>query len=156
MKDFRRLRLSSTVFLSCGLWLVALGLCFILLRPALLLEDPRYIGASIDAIRAAVPGLERWLGHVFNVVGGFMVATSVLMGLAACRFLAKRERGTFAALVVAGATSVGLMSATNFLLNSDFWWLFLLPALLWLFGLACYLRELDLPDAAKPPVSKAE
>lgn len=136
-----RLPLSGKVFLVCGLWLIALGLYFALLRPALLPEDPRYIGSSLEAIRAAVPGLERWLEHVFKVIGGFMVATGVLTVLAACRFLAKRERGTFAALAVAGAASVGLMSATNFLLHSDFRWLLLLPALLWLFGLACYLRE---------------
>ena len=105
------------------------------------LEDPRYIGSSLEAIRAAVPGLERWLGLVFKVMGGFMVATGALTVFAACRWLAKRERGTFAALAVAGAASVGLMSATNFLLHSDFRWLLLLPALLWLLGLACYLRE---------------
>ena len=137
----RRLPLSSKVFLVCGLWLVVLGLYFALLRSALLPEDPRYIGGSLEAIRAAVPGLERWLGHVFKVMGGFMLATGALTVLAACRWLAKRERGTFAALAVAGAASVGLMSATNFLLNSDFRWLLLLPALLWLLGLACYLRE---------------
>lgn len=137
----RHLPLSAKVFLVCGLWLVALGLYFALLRPALLPEDPRYIGSSLQAIRAAVPGLERWLGHVFKVMGGFMVATGALTVLAACRWLAKRERGTFAALAVAGAVSVGLMSATNFLLNSDFRWLLLLPALLWLLGLACYLSE---------------
>ena len=88
-----------------------------------------------------MPGLERWLGHVFKVLGGFMVATGALTVLAAWRWLAKRERGTFAALAVAGAAGVGLMSATNFLLHSDFRWLLLLPALSWLFGLACYLRE---------------
>ena len=141
MTDSRRLPLSAKVFLVCGFYLVALGLYFTLLRPALLPEDPRYIGSSIEAIRAAVPGLERWLGHVFKVMGGFMVATGALTVLAACRWLAKRERGTFAALAVAGAASVGLMSATNFLLNSDFRWLLLLPALLWLLGLACYLNE---------------
>ena len=141
MRDSRRLPLSAKVFLVCGFYLVALGLYFALLRPALLPEDPRYIGGSLEAIRAAVPGLERWLGHVFKVMGGFMLATGALTVLAACRWLAKRERGTFAALAVAGAASVGLMSATNFLLNSDFRWLLLLPALLWLLGLACYLRE---------------
>ena len=137
----RRLPLSSKVFLVFGLWLVALGLYFALLRPALLLEDPRYIGGSLEAIRAAVPGLECWLGHVFKVMGGFMLATDALTVLAVCRWLAKRERGTFAALAVAGAASVGLMSAINFLLNSDFRWLLLLPALLWLLGLAWYLKE---------------
>jgi hypothetical protein len=135
------LQLSGKVFVVCGIWLLALGLYFLLLRPALLPEDTRYIGSSLEAIRAAVPGLERWLGQVFKVMGGFMVATGALTVLAACRWLAKRERGTFAALAVAGAASVGLMSTTNFLLHSDFRWLLLLPALLWLFGLACYLRE---------------
>lgn len=137
----RRLPLSATVFIVCGLWLVALGLYFLFLRPALLPEDPHYIGSSIEALRAAAPGLERWLGHVFNVMGGFMVATGAMTVLVACRFLAKRERGTFAGLAVAGAASVGLMSATNFLLHSDFQWPLLLPALLWLVGLLCYLRE---------------
>lgn len=133
--------LSAKVFLVCGFYLVALGLYFALLRPALLLEDPRYIGGSLEAIRAAVPDLEDWLGLVFKVMGGFMLATGALTVLAACRWLAKREPGTFAALAVAGAASVGLMSATNFLLNSDFRWLLLLPSFLWLLGLACYLRE---------------
>ena len=65
----RPLPLSAKVFLVCGLWLVALGLYFVFLRPALLPEDPRYIGGSLEAIRAAVPGLEYWLGHVFKVMG---------------------------------------------------------------------------------------
>ena len=137
----RRLPRSSKVFLVCGFYLVALGLYFALLRLSLLLEDPRYIGSPLEAIRAAVPGLEHWLGVVFKVMGGFMVATGALTMLTACRWLAKRERGTFAALAVAGAASVGLMSAINFLLHSDFRWLLLLPALLWLLGLACYFRE---------------
>ena len=59
MTDSRRLPLSAKVFLVCGFYLVALGLYFTLLRPALLPEDPRYIGSSLEAIRAAVPGLER-------------------------------------------------------------------------------------------------
>ena len=132
---------SGKVFIACGIWLIALGLYFLFLRPALLPEDPKYIGSSLEAIRAAMPGLQRWLGHVFNVMGGFMVATGAMTVLVAYRFLARRERGTFAALAVAGAASVALMSATNFLIHSDFRWLLLLPALLWLVGLLCYLRE---------------
>ena len=141
-----RLQPSGKVFVVCGLWLVVLGMYFLFLRPALLPEDPRYIGSSLEAIRSAVPGLERWLGHVFNVMGGFMIATGAITMLVACQMLARRERGTFAALSVAGAASVALMSATNFLLYSDFRWLLLLPAVLWLAGLLCYLRE----SAASP------
>ncbi len=136
-----RLQWSAKVFVVCGLWLVGLGSYFLFLRPALLPEDPRYIGSSLEAIRFALPGLERWLNHVFDVMGGFMIATGAITVLVACRMLARRERGTFAALSVAGVASVALMSATNFLLSSDFRWPLLLPALLWLAGLLCYLRE---------------
>lgn len=143
-----RLRLSGRIFVVCGLWLVALGAYFLFLRPALLPEDPRYIGSSIESIRSAAPGLERWLGHVFNVMGGFMVATGAMTVLVAFRVLVRRERGAVTALSLAGAASVVLMSATNFLLQSDFRWPLLLPALLWLAGLFFYLRE----GATVPPV----
>jgi len=136
-----RLQWSSRIFVVCGVWLVALGAYFLFLRPALLPEDPRYIGSSLEAIRLALPGLERWLRHVFNVMGGFMIATGVMTTLAACRLPARRELTTFAALTLAGAVSVALMSVTNFLLNSNFRWLLVLPVLLWLAGLLCYLRE---------------
>ena len=136
-----RLQPSGKVFVICGLWLVALGTYFLFVRPALLPEDPRYIGSSLEAIRSAAPGLERWLGHVFNVMGGFIVATGAMTILVAFRLLARRERGTMLAMSVAGAAGVALMSATNFLLNSDFRWALLPPALLLLAGLFCYLRE---------------
>ena len=132
---------SGKVFLVCGLWLIALGLYFLFLRPALLPEDPAFIGSSLEAIRTAIPGLERWLGHVFNVMGGFMIAAGAVTMLLAWRFISRRAPGTFATLLVAGAGSVALMSVTNFLLHSNFRWLLLLPALLWLAGLLCYLRE---------------
>ena len=135
------LRLSGKIFAACGIWLVLLGTYFLFLRPALLPEDPRFIGSSLEAMRLAVPGLERWLRLVFNVMGGFMIATGVMTTLAACRLPARRDLTSFFALVVAGAGSVGLMSVTNFLLNSNFRWLLVLPVLLWLAGLSFYLRE---------------
>ncbi|WP_309678595.1 hypothetical protein [Polaromonas sp.] len=149
-----RLPPSGKLFVVCGLWLVALGTYFLFLRPAFLPEDPRYIGASLEAIRSAAPGLERWLGHVFNVMGGFMVATGAMTVLVACHSLARRERGTLLAMSVAGAASVALMSATNFLLYSDFRWPLLLPALLWLAGLLCYLRESAVPSAVESQTPK--
>ena len=136
-----RLQLSGKVFAACGFWLVALGVYFVVLRPALLPEDPRFMGSSLEALRAAAPGLDRWLGHVFNVMGGFMVATGALTLLLALRYLAGRARGTLTAMTVAGVSSVALMSATNFALDSDFRWLLLAPALLWFAALACYVRE---------------
>ena len=137
----RHLPRSGKVFAACGLWLIALGIYFLVLRPALLPEDPRFIGSSLESIRAAVPGLERWLGHVFNVLGGFMIAAGVMTVLASFHQPVKREPGTLAALSIAGAAGVALMSATNFLLDSDFRWWLLLPALLWLAGLWSYWSE---------------
>ena len=136
-----RLQLAAKIFVLCGIWLVALGAYFVVLRPALLPEDPQYIGVSLEAIRLAVPGLERWLRHVFNVMGGFMIAAGVMTTLAACHLPARRDLTTFFALAVAGAVSVALMSVTNFLLNSNFRWLLMLPVLLWLAGLLCFWRE---------------
>lgn len=129
------------MFIVCGLWLVALGAWFVLLRPAMLPEDARFSGATLESMRVAAPGLARWLNHVFDVLGGFMVASGALTVAVAHRLAPARERGTFAALCLAGAAGVGLISATNFLLHSDFRWLLLIPALLWLFGLVCYWRE---------------
>ena len=69
------MRPSGKVLAACGLWMILLGVYFVLLRPALLPEDPRFMGTSIEALRAAAPGLEGWLGHVFNVIGEPLDAT---------------------------------------------------------------------------------
>lgn len=53
------MRLSGKVFAACGLWMILLGVYFVLLRPALLPEDPRFMGTSIEALRVAAPGLEQ-------------------------------------------------------------------------------------------------
>lgn len=137
----RTRRLSSMIFLACSVWLVGLGLYFIFLRPALLPEDPRFMGASIETIRSSLPGLERWLGHVFNVLGGFMTASGILLAALAWHPFDRRSPGFFAALCGAGIASVGLMSATNFAIASDFRWLLLVPVLLWAAGLAFFVRE---------------
>ena len=52
---------STWMLIACGVWLVGLGLYFIVLRPPLLPEDPRFMGTTLAQIRTAVPGLESWL-----------------------------------------------------------------------------------------------
>ena len=136
-----RLSLSSKVFVACGFWLVAIGVYFIFLRPALLPEDPRFMGSSIEIIRNATPGLERWLNLVFTVMGGFMVAAGVMTVLIARSLLVTRSFTTLLFLILAGAFSVALMSAVNFRLNSDFLWLLFVPALLWFAGVLFYMWE---------------
>ena len=52
-----------------------------------------------------------------------------------------RLNGTSWAMALAGALTVGLISATNFALQSDFKWLLLVPAVIWLVGLAIHVAR---------------
>jgi len=117
-------RVSAWMLTACGVWLVGLGFYFIVLRPPLLPEDPRFMGTTLEQIRTSVPGLEAWLQKVFTVMGGFMAGAGVPW-----------------AVGFSGVLTVLLMSATNFALQSDFRWLLLLPALVWFAGLVVYLAN---------------
>lgn len=121
---------ARVLLMACAVWLVGLGLYFIFVRPPLLPEDPRFMGASLEQIQAAVPGLARWLKHVFTVMGGFMAAAG-LMTAAVALAADLRRPAVAGAVVLAGAAGVILMSAVNFSLDSDYKWLLLVPALLW-------------------------
>lgn len=135
------IRLTSTwMILACGVWLIALGLYFMALRPPLLPEDPRFMGTTLEQLRLAVPGLESWLQKVFAVLGGFMAGTGVLTVWLATVAMPARLKGTFWALALSGALTVVLMSATNFALQSDFRWLLLVPALVWIAGLLLFVK----------------
>ena len=130
-----RSSIARFVFLACGIWLIGLGLYFMFVRPPLLPEDLRYMGAGPGEIQSAMPGLVRWLHRVFTVMGGFMTGAGVLTMFVTLNASAARERWTVSVLALAGIFTVGTMSLTNFQLNSDFKWLLLIPSLLWLIGL---------------------
>ncbi len=134
-------QVSTWMLTACGVWLMTLGFYFIVLRPPLLPEDPRFMGTTLEQLRVAVPGLEAWLRKVFTVMGGFMAGAGVLTVFIATTAMPLRWKGTPWALGMAGALTVVLMSATNFALQSDFRWLLLLPALVWLAGLVVYLAN---------------
>ena len=108
------------LFVVCGVWLIGLGLYFIFVRPPLLPEDPRFMGATLDQIRTTLPGLARWLSLVFTVMGGFMGATGALTIVIALHLESLRTPTAAAALLTAGAAGVGVMSTVNFVLQSDF------------------------------------
>lgn len=122
----------------CGVWLVGLGLYFIVLRPPLLPEDSRYMGTSLAVVRTAAPGLERWLNKVFTVMGGFMASAGLLTVFVATMAIPRRLKGTSWAIALSGVLGVALMSTVNFALDSAFRWLLLIPALVWLAGFAFY------------------
>ncbi len=126
---------------GCGIWLIAPGLYFAVLQPPLLPEDPRFMGTTLAQIRADVPGLENWLKRVFTVMGGFMAGVGVLTVFVATTAMRLGLKGSSWAMALAGALTVGLTSATNFALLSDFRWVLLIPALVWLAGLAAYVAR---------------
>ena len=133
-------RASSWMLIACGVWLVALGVYFIILRPPLLPEDSRFIGSTLEQLRLAAPGLENWLQKVFIVMGGFMSGAGVLTVLVATVVIPGNFKGTAGALTLSGALTVVLMSAINFALLSDFRWLLLVPALAWISGLVLFTK----------------
>lgn len=132
---------STWMLTGCGVWLVGLGLYFMVLRPPLLPEDPRFMGTTLAQIRTDMPGLELWLGQVFTVMGGFMAGAGVLTVFVAATAMRLELKGTSWVVALSGALTVGLMSATNFALHSDFRWLLLVPALVWLAGLAIHVAR---------------
>ena len=139
MSAEKRRPISHWLFVACGVWLFSLGVYFAVLRPPLLPEDPRYIGSTLPAIQAALPGLARWLSRVFTVMGGFIAGAGALTVFVAATSVPARTPGTGWVLALVGVMTVGLMSATNFALDSDFKWVLLAPVVLWLAGLASYI-----------------
>jgi hypothetical protein len=136
---------SGFILAACGIWLIALGLYFMFMRPAVLPEDLRYMGTGPGRVQSAMPGLERWLRRVFTVMGGFMTGAGVLTIFVAMNASVLREKWTWIVLALVGLFTVGTMSLTNFQLNSDFKWLLLIPSFLWAIGVVS-LAVLDKSD----------
>ncbi len=116
---------------ACGIILIGLGAYFAFLRPPLLPEDTRAIGATGGQITALVAGLSAWLKHVFWVMGGYMASTGVLTMYVALVSMPSRARGAASVATLAGFLSIGWMAVVNFIIDSDFKWLLLGFALLW-------------------------
>lgn len=134
-------RAATWLLTACGVWLVGLGFYFIVLRPPLLPEDPRFIGSTLEQLRQAAPGLEGWLKIVFTVMGGHMLGGGILTLFLARVAVPRRWPGTAWALGLAGLASVVMMSGMNFVLHSDFRWVLLVPALAWTAALVSYLKS---------------
>ena len=139
---------SATVLALGGMILMILGLYFVFVRPPLLPEDSRYMGASLEQIQATVPGLLVWLRRVFWVMGGYMFATGLLTFYLAVTAFRSRAQGVAAIVILTGLTSIGWMAAVNFIIASDFKWLILSFSLVWAVALVLYC--LERPDSRRP------
>jgi kynureninase len=116
----------------------------------------RYLGASQAQIETAAPRLAAWLGHVFRVLGGYIAATGILtMALAATAYRQHRRSAAIAA-ASAGAVSIGLMSAVNFAIGSDFKWVLSAIAALWACSIVRYGFEASRSPGGRSGTSSTE
>ena len=132
------LRVSIWIFTSCGIWLIGLGGYFMFIRSPLLPEDLRYLGSSATQVEALLPNMASWLRNVFTVMGGFIAGCGVLVFFVSVRVVPQPVDGTGIVLGVTGLLTVATMSVTNFVIDSDFKWLLLVPPVIWLLGLVTY------------------
>lgn len=130
--------MSSATLALAGMIIAGIGLYFIGLRPPLLPEDVRYMNLSAAELEAFGPRLAMWLTQVFRVLGGYALATGVLLVALALTALRARQPVAVAGAVVGGASSIGLMSVVNFTIGSDFRWPLFACALVWALSLALY------------------
>lgn len=114
-----------------GAIVAVIGLYFMFVRPPLLPEDLRLIGASAASLAAQAPGLRRWLAYVFLVMGGYIFAAGTLTAYIAAVLLRKPLPGAWLASALAAATSIGLMTAVNFAIGSDYKWHLLAVLMIW-------------------------
>ncbi|QNM96771.1 hypothetical protein [Chitinimonas koreensis] len=135
------LKPSSLALALGGVILIGLGLYFIFIRPALLPEDPRFMGTTLEQIRSNFPGLLLWLPRVFWVMGGYMVSSGLLTFHLARTSFCSRTAGAAWVAALSGLSSIGLMVVVNFLIDSDFKWLLLAFTAPWLAALWLYSRE---------------
>jgi hypothetical protein len=132
---------SSTLLALAGAIIAAIGLYFIVLRPSLLPEDIRYMSLSAAELEAVGPRLATWLTQVFRVLGGYALATGVLLIALAATAFRNRHPVAVAGAFVGGASSIGLMSAVNFMIGSDFKWALLAGMLVWALSLVVFWFE---------------
>jgi hypothetical protein len=132
---------SSVTLALAGIIIAGIGLYFIALRPPLLPEDVRYMDLSVAELEAVGPRFAMWLTQVFRVLGGYALATGVLLVALAITAFRARHPVAVAGALVGGASSIGLMSVVNFTIGSDFRWALFACALVWAVSLIAYGLE---------------
>lgn len=124
--------LAAWLFGAGGVVLIGLGVFFLFARPALLPEDLRYLQRPAGDIDTAIPRLHQWLRLVFIVLGGYAVGTGTLTVYVAATAVSHGDPLAVTVLAVAGAASIGVMAAVNFVLHSTFRWLLSAFAVVWM------------------------
>ena len=132
---------SAILLVLSGFTLIGTGLYFLLLRPPLLPEDVRYMGLNEAQLVAVRPRLEAWLTHVFQVMGGYILANGVLAVTLAATSFRMHQWNAWLGALIGGAFSIGWMAIVNFIIDSDFKLLLSGMAALWAASLVLFCFE---------------
>jgi hypothetical protein len=124
-----------------AIMLMGTGLYFLFLRPTLLPEDIRYMGLSATQLGGVREPLATWLTQVFRVMGGYVLATGVLAITLALTSYREHHTGAWLGALAGGLASIGLMTAVNFTIRSDFKWVLLCMALVWAASIILFWTE---------------
>ncbi|MDW5317636.1 hypothetical protein [Rhizobium sp. PL01] len=141
MLDRRKWTPSALLLTMTAIIVVGIGIYFVLFRPPMLPEDVRYMQLTEADLLAVGPSLRDWLGFVFAVLGGFAMATGILMITLAAEAFRSREPIAVFGAILGGAASIGTMTVVNFAINSDFKWALLGLFALWAASLITYWLE---------------
>ncbi|TIV66708.1 MAG: hypothetical protein E5V89_25535 [Mesorhizobium sp.] len=133
---------SAILLAVFGVALVWIGAFFMFVRPPLLPEDMRFIGVSLEQLQAAQPRIASWLERVFQVLGGYAIASGVLTVTIAATSFRRHERIAVPGVLAAGVASIGWMVVVNFLIGSDFRWVLLAVAILWAASVCMFVIEI--------------
>ena len=134
-------RASTILLVVSGVCVAGIGAYFIALRPPLLAEDVRFMNLTDAEAAGLLPPITPWLAQVVKVLGGYSMATGLLVVTLAMTSFGSRSPIAFVGAALAGVASIGVMTAVNFTLNSDFKWFLAGIALLWALSLAAYAVE---------------
>jgi hypothetical protein len=126
--------------LTQGVILIGMGIYFVFLRPVLLPEDLNYMNTSEVEINDHLPGLTHWLQKVFIVLGGYIATSGSLMLYFGIAKGYQKNILLFIFIFISGLTSIVMMAAINFIIDSDFKWLLLLFTTPWIFSIMTYFR----------------
>ena len=126
-----RTRQGAALLMGVGVIVMSIGLFFVAARPGLLPEDIRYLGVDPSSLARVAPALTEWLHKVFIVLGGFAFATGLLIAHLGSSVFRSRAEPPLLVITISGIASIGVMTAVNFALHSDYKWALVLVAALW-------------------------
>ena len=129
---------SSSILALGGFLLVAMGIYFVFMRPALLPEDLLYMKTTSSIIQENIPQLSGWLQKVFWVMGSYIFTTGLLTIFIARTSFRSRTHGTFSIIAISGISSIGAMTLVNFMIASDFKWALFAFTIPWLIALILF------------------